>query len=24
MEEDVREGLAAIREKRPPAFPSGR
>src|SRR5437879_807571 len=24
MEEAVREGLAAIREKRPPAFPSGR
>jgi enoyl-CoA hydratase/carnithine racemase len=24
MSEDVREGLAAIREKRPPAFPSGR
>ncbi len=24
MEEDVREGLAAIREKRPPAFPSAR
>jgi enoyl-CoA hydratase len=24
MDEDVREGLAAIREKRPPAFPSGR
>ena len=24
MTEDVREGLAAIREKRPPAFPSGR
>ena len=24
MGEDVREGLAAIREKRPPAFPSGR
>jgi enoyl-CoA hydratase len=24
MDEDVREGLAAIREKRPPAFPSAR
>jgi enoyl-CoA hydratase len=24
MNEDVREGLAAIREKRPPVFPSGR
>jgi len=24
MSEDVREGLTAIREKRPPAFPSGR
>jgi hypothetical protein len=24
MDEDVREGAAAIREKRPPRFPSGR